>query len=83
MAETIEELRSLSDDELIRRHDALAGNTVVGTQHYLDELTRRDVVRQGERMEKLTRSINILTIAIAIATFVGVVLTAWSVLAGA
>jgi len=83
VAETIEELRSLSDDELIRRHDALAGNTVVGTQHYLDELTRRDVVRQGERMEKLTRSINILTIAIAIATFVGVVLTAWSVLAGA
>jgi ABC-type nitrate/sulfonate/bicarbonate transport system permease component len=39
--------------------------------------------RQGERMEALTRSLNRLTWAIAIATFIGVALTAWTLLSGA
>ena len=82
MAETIEELRSLPDEEIIKRHDAQAVHTVVGTQHYLNELARRDAVRQGERMEALTRSINVLTVVITIATVVGVALTAWAVLSG-
>ena len=57
---------------------------------YLDELRRRETVHQGERMEALTRSLNrltwwivVLTVAIAIATFAGLGLTAWSVLSGA
>jgi hypothetical protein len=82
VAETIAELRSLPDEEIIRRHDAQAIHTVVGTQHYLDELARRDAERQGKRMEALTRSINRLTVLIAIATVVGVVLTGWAVLSG-
>jgi hypothetical protein len=61
MAETIEELRSLSDEEVIHKHDRIATTTVVGTQHYLSELARRDTIRQGERMERLTVSINRLT----------------------
>ncbi len=76
MAETIEQLRDLPDEEVIRRHDAMAQNTVVGTQHYLDELARRDMVRQGERMERLTASINRLTWVIMAATIIGVLLTA-------
>ena len=75
MAETIEELRSLPDEEVIRRHDGRAANTVVGTNHYLQELTRRDMVRQGERMESLTSSINWLTWVIMIATVIGIGLT--------
>ncbi len=82
MAETIEELRSIPEEEVCRRHDARAVNTVVGTQHYLDELARRDAVRQGERMERLTASINRLTWVIMGATIIGVVLTLVSLLSG-
>jgi len=78
MAETIEELRSLPDEDIIRRHDARTQNTVVGTKHYLNELARRDMERQGERMEKLTRSMNRLTIVVTIVTVLGVVFTALS-----
>ncbi len=35
------DLKELSDDELIAEHDAVAENTAVGTQHYLDELRYR------------------------------------------
>jgi len=42
---------------------------------YLDELTRRETVRQGKRMEALTRSLKHLTWVITIATLIGVFLT--------
>ena len=38
MAETISELRALSDDELISRHDDHAPNVQVATEHYLQAL---------------------------------------------
>ena len=87
MAETIEELRSLHTEEIIRRHDYLAGHILelpaeVDTQRYLDELARRDAEEQGRRMEALTRWITYLTWAITIATFISVALTAWTVLSG-
>jgi hypothetical protein len=82
VAETIAELRSLSDEEIIRRHDRKAANTVVGTQHYLDELARRDAERQGKRMEALTRSMYVLSVVVTFATIVGVVLTAMSLASG-
>jgi hypothetical protein len=50
---------------------------------YMNELLRRETVRQGERMEALTSSLNLLTWAIAIATVIGVALTAWTLLPGA
>ena len=49
---------------------------------YLDELTRRETVRQGERMEALTRSLNRLTWVITIATLIGVFLTALTLTLG-
>jgi hypothetical protein len=76
MAETIVQLRDLPDEEVIRRHDSIAQHTVVGTQHYLNELARRDAIRQGERMERLTVSINRLTWVIMVATIFGIILTA-------
>ena len=56
---------------------------------YLDELTRRETVRQGARMEALTTSLKrltwwivVLTVIIVIATVVGVLLTALTLTLG-
>jgi hypothetical protein len=90
----VEDLRSMTEEELIRSHDTEMQNRAAHYNIYLDELRRREserqgermealtcsMVSQGERMEKLTRSINILTIIVVIATLIGVALTAWSVL---
>lgn len=72
----VEELRAMPDEELIRYHDMLAGNRSQHPDLFLDELNRREMVRQGERMERLTKSINFLTWVIMGVTFVGVALTA-------
>jgi len=72
-AETLAELRALSDDELVRKHDKVAKNTDVGTNHYLQELWRRDQSRQTEAMRRYTLWIAIMTAVITIATVVNVV----------
>ena len=72
MAESVNDLRALSDDELIRRYDGLARNTVVGTQHYLDELSRRYQVRQTEAMLALTKWITRMTVVITVAAILSV-----------
>ena len=78
----IEDLRNMSEEELVRGHDRDMQNRAAHYNIYLDELARRETLRQGDRMEKLTRSINALTIVITGATLLGVALTAWSLLAG-
>jgi hypothetical protein len=69
VAETIEELRNLPEDEIMRRHDSRARHILelpaeVDTQRYLDELARREAVEQSRRMEALTRSITRLILAV-------------------
>lgn len=54
MVYSIEQLRKLSDDQLIRDHDKKARDTVVGTQYYMDELDRRSRTRHENVMLKLT-----------------------------
>jgi hypothetical protein len=97
----IRELRSLPEAELSEKYDALMELSadpsvtnrdaqmryVARAQVYTDELVRRETVRQGERMEALTRSLNkltwwivALTVLIAIATIIGVALTALTLL---
>src|SRR5436190_18650685 len=61
MAHSLEELRSLPDEELVRLHDHLAQNTSTGVSYYLTELARRDADRQGARMVDLTGEIRTLT----------------------
>jgi hypothetical protein len=92
--EPISELRTLTEAELIEKYDALMDLSadpsvtnrdaqmryVARAQVYADELVRRETARQGERMEELTRSLNRLTWVITIATLVGVILTAWTLL---
>ena len=43
------DLKELSDDELIAEHDAVAENTAVGAQHYLDELRYRQQACVADR----------------------------------
>jgi hypothetical protein len=86
--ERIDELQALTKEQVIEKHDAHAEEArssnkqgvrlqwLERAQVYRDELTRRETVR-------LTKSLNRLTWAIAIATFIGIALTAWSVFSGA
>jgi hypothetical protein len=78
----VEDLRRMTEDELIRRHNSEMQNRAPHYNIFLDEMRRREMVEQGERMETLTRSINRLTWVITGATLIGVGLTAWTLLAG-
>jgi uncharacterized membrane protein len=88
----VEHLRSISEEELMGLHNEEMQHRA---EHYnvnLDELTRRETVRQGERMEALTTSLKrlkrltwwivVLTVIIVIATVVGVLLTALTLTLG-
>ena len=95
-SQNIQQLHTLTAEQLIARHDLLleearerrhydppgAEYFLDRAQAYLTELSRREAVRQGERMEALTRSLNRLTWVITIATIIGVALTAWALLSG-
>jgi hypothetical protein len=89
------ELRGLSEEELIEKHDALFKDAERATHHvidrqlflarariYADELARRDAEAQGTRMESLTRSMNRLSVVAVVATIAGVILTALSLIFG-
>jgi hypothetical protein len=76
MSENITRLRELSDAELISLHDAHATTTVVGTNHYLAELGRRDQQRATDTMLRYTRLMMWMTVVITIATIINVILVA-------
>jgi hypothetical protein len=57
MAHELEELRALSDDELVAMHDENAKNTVVGIDYYLNELQRRELSRQAKASYRLSTAI--------------------------
>jgi len=86
----VSDLRSMPEEELMRRHDSEMLNRSAHYNIYLDELRRREMSRQGERMEALTRSLNRftrwlvwLTVLIAISTIVSVVIAALTLRSGA
>jgi len=79
MAETLKELRSLSDDELIIRYDQHTKSTVVGIGHYLRELERRENERMTNTMIEYTRRIKYMTLFIAIMTIANVIMVAYSI----
>jgi len=64
----IERLRRLPEEELMWLHNEEMRHRTVPYDMYLDELARREGVRQGERMEELSRSINRLTWVVTGAT---------------
>ena len=70
MALSLSDLRSLTDDELVERHDSQAKTTVVGTQYFLDELNRRYQERQTKAMLRFTKWITVMTVVITSATVI-------------
>ena len=70
MSESVAELKKLSDEELVERHDKQAQHTQVGIKFYLDELRGRENARLSRSVEKMTRAILWLTVIIGIATLV-------------
>ena len=75
MAPKIEQLRAMTEEQLIETYDSIAEHTGVGTQFYLDELVRRRVERQTKRLVELTDQIRLLTLAVAGATIVALVIS--------
>ncbi len=71
LAKTLEELRQMSDEDLVRAHDQLikgSGQVHVGINYYREEISRRESVNQGRRLERLTWAIVILTIVLVLLT---------------
>ena len=60
-AQTIDQLRGMSTEQLIAEHDATARNVVVGTKHYLTELARRDNAETNQRVLELTEQMSEMT----------------------
>ncbi len=73
IARSIEELRALSDDDLIREHDEIAAHTQTGLNYYLEELARRQVASREQKMQKLTQVIVVLTSVNVVAVIVVVI----------
>ena len=57
MSESYEQLKNLSREELIERHDANSRYTQVGISHYLGELRHRDTQEVLSQIEEHTASI--------------------------
>ena len=75
MAHTLAQLRALTDDEIVRLYDEAAPNTALWLNFYRDELVRRQVECQGDRMEAMTRRIESMTRTMLRLTIVISVLT--------
>jgi hypothetical protein len=76
---TFKQLQELHDDELVRRYEVLLSTSrpqlPLGPEDYLNELTRRTTEKQGQRLEWLTSALFALTLVIAVATLVLVLVT--------
>jgi len=73
MSQSIEQLRKLTDDEIIALHDRVANNTVVGVQFFLDEINRREQNKQTDLMVKYTKQMLWLTVFVAALTVINVI----------
>jgi hypothetical protein len=61
---TLEELRGLTDEELVQAHDSMVegGGYTVGLDYYPQELSRRETERQTRTMVRLTWAVFGLTV---------------------
>ena len=72
MAELYQELRQLSDDDLIERYDSRAKTTEFWADHYLNELNRRHQEHLTNQIKWMTVVITLLTGVVTVATLVNV-----------
>lgn len=76
MAPTVKELRRMTEQEIIERHDQGIEHVQAGTTYWLDELAQRQADRHTRTMLRLTWVIAALTVTIGILTVVNVALVA-------
>lgn len=75
MSHSYEQLRNLSDEELIAMHDKHAAHTCVGVSYYLDELARRDSERVNRSMLRCTKWITAMTAVMLLTTIANVIVS--------
>jgi hypothetical protein len=73
MAFTWQQLRATDDDRLIALHDAVAENTSVGLNYYLEEIQRRNQERAIAESQKLAKASLWLTVANTLLAVVAIV----------
>ena len=72
---SVQELRQLSDEFLIKKHDRLVkGRRIDNGDYFLNELYRRQQERHTAGILRLTKCIAVMTAAVLVATLVNVVL---------
>ncbi len=72
-AYTIEQLRTLTAEQLISEHDRLAPQTQLGINYYLNEIARRELDRQSRDMLRYTNQVKWMTVIITVATLMNLV----------
>jgi hypothetical protein len=76
MAQSYQDLRKLSKEEVIELYNRAAPNVQLGLGFYRDELAHRDVEGQNRRLIKMTNHIRFLTVVVTLATILNVILFA-------
>ena len=74
-APSLRELRAMSRDELIQRHDVEARDVQPSLNYYLAELARRDQDEQTQAMLAYTKRVTAMTVTMTILTGIIMVLT--------
>jgi hypothetical protein len=72
-APTLQQLREMTDEEIIRLHDSHTHNTVIGLQFIHDEINRRNQDKQTVQMVRLTKQITVMTVIMTIATIANLI----------
>ena len=73
MSETLECLRSMTETDLIKKHDQQASHTQVGVNLYLQELERRDNEKIAKSMLSYTKWITLMTLVVLLATIANLI----------
>ena len=60
----VSQLRTISEAELIERLDRITERSELGAQHYLEELTRRELARQTTILVRLSWIMAVLTFVV-------------------
>lgn len=74
MSFSIEQLRTKTDDDIVRLHDQAAENTTVGVSYYLDELRRRETAAAMRASHRLALASFVMTAVSTVTAVVAVVI---------
>jgi hypothetical protein len=66
----LQELRALSDDELVAIHDEISQSTVVGLDYCLNGIQRRELSRQAQAAHRLSIVSGVLAAVAAVVAII-------------